>query len=418
MKRFLALVLLLAMASPASGMVTTLTARANSMQSNTGAVRYFQLMGAGTALTSDLYAFTWMGAAGTLGDFSFRVTSAPGAGLNSAFVIYKNAGSEITFSISGTATTATPAGTISVAAGDYVYVQCTADAGAALSDVYYTCTFTGTTAGQSLITGGSGAGASSTTVNNYGACMGVAAFSATEVVSQCMPTSGSISHLYCSQNTALSSGSYAITLYVNGSPSALTATLGTGGTTANDVAHSVAISAGDLVEIACVPSFAPQPNATKRIQWGMRWTPTTDGEAVILGGSSNDLSTSASEFNFLNNESAAWATAEANLVIDWPAVELKYLTIQLENSPGASPNSLAFTVRDDGAGTALDVTILDPDTYGRDTTHSVTPAAGSAICIGVIPNDGPAAGNAYWGVVAYIEPEAPPAGTRRVMVIQ
>ena len=356
MKRALALLLILA-ALPAQAMETVLSMRAQSMQFS-AVTRYSKFMGNAVAQTSLLYGYSHFSAAGELSAFSFRVATAPGAGLSTTYSIIKNGSTEFSFAISGTATTATPSNTVTVAAGDWIYIQAVNDTGVATSDVYATCLFTGTVAGESVIFGGSGSSTTSTTAVRYGALMGTAAFGVVDGdARQCFPTAGTVSHLYLSGNTALGSGNYDVTMSVNGTPSALTVTVDNSGLYFSDVTHSVAISAGDVVQLVVTPN---SPDGTKRFQWGVKWTPTVDGEAVILGGASNDLSATASEFNYLNNNFGTWSTTEANLVIDWPAVELKYLTIQLENSPGASPNSYAFTVRDDGAGTALDVTILDP----------------------------------------------------------
>ena len=414
MRRLLALALILA-ALPAQAMDTVLTARANGMQGN-GLTRYFGLHGSAAAFTAAEYGYTWMPAAGTLSEFNFMVTVAPSSGQQTDFTIYKNGSSEITFSISGTSTTAAPAGTITVAAGDYLYVQAVGSVTSAGADVLYYCTFTSTTGGQSLVTGGSGSSTNSSSANRYCGLMGVSTWSATaNDMRQCMPTGGTFSHLYVSDNTALTSGSYAINLYVNGSATALTASLTSAGTTASDVSHSVNVSAGDLVSIECVPT---SPNATKRIQWGLRWTPTTDGESVLLGGSSNDLTQNLTEYNPLNTSGVAWTTTEANFQILWPAVMLKDLYVATSGAPGASPNSWTFTVRDDGSDTAITLTIGEGQTSGNDTAHTATPSAGSLIALQCAQNSVPDANDGYWGIVAYIEPPEPPASSRRVMVIE
>lgn len=411
MRRLLAVLLLLALAAPAAGMDTILTARANSAASG-GVVRWAQLMGNYTALADSLYSYTWMSSAGTVKDFNFLVSAAPGSGQADTLTVYKNTTAQFTTIISGTSTTAAPSNSFTVVAGDYVRVRCAASAGATGADLLFYSTFTGSTAGQSIVTGGSGSTTNSTTANRYAGLMGVSTFSATaNDMRQVMPTGGTFSNLYVSANTALTSGSYAVNLYVNGSATALTASLTNSGTTASDVTHSVAVSAGDLVEIETVPS---SPNATKRIQWGLRWTPTTDGEGLLIGGSLNDLNQTTSEFNVLNNSSGTWSTSESTFQSYWPAVELKKFYTTLSAAPNTG-NNYAFTIRDDGAGSALTLTISDAATTGSDLSHTVTPGAGSLMCLGVVPTSTPDVADAYWGLVAYI---APPAGTtKRVMVI-
>lgn len=410
MRRLLVALIVLALATPAAGMDSILTARAGGMVGG-GLTRYFQLSGAYTAQATDLYGYTWISAAGTLQSFKFLLSAAPTPG-TADFTIYKNGVSQITFTASGSTVAYEPSGSFTVAAGDYVHVGCVGSATVTASDALYYCTFTGSSSNQALITGGSLSGTTNTTANRYGPCMGGSAglVATVDDVRQVVPTGGTISHLYTALNSSIT-GSYTVRLYVNGSASALTVDIA-GTTPVGDTTHSVSVSAGDLIAIEIVPN---SPSATRRLQWGMRWNPTTDGEGLLLAGSGDALNATQTEYNWLNNSQGSWTTGESTRQLYWPAVQLSDLFVALTAVPNTG-NNYAFTLRDDAADTSLTCTISDSATTGSDTSHTVTPAAGSLIDLQVVPTSTPDAADAYWGMVAYI---APPAGTtKRVMVIE
>ncbi len=88
---------------------------------------------------------------------------------------------------------------------------------------------------------------------------------------------------------------YTFTLRKNGADTGLTCTIVADATTGNDTTHTVSVVAGDVLTMAAVPVSTP---ATTNIivSFGMTFLADIDGESIILGGLSDDLSNSATEY--------------------------------------------------------------------------------------------------------------------------
>lgn len=101
-----------------------------------------------------------------------------------------------------------------------------------------------------------------------------------------------------------------------------------------------------------------------------------------------DTLTEFYEFDRLCNAS----TTEATISVPWPANGvLRNLVITLAVAPGAG-NSLTFTVRLDGADTAMVVVISGTDVTGSYTAGNIAITAGGLIGLSVVPASTPAVG--------------------------
>ena len=125
---------------------------------------------------------------------------------------------------------------------------------------------------------------------NNGGTTGLNSLGATGSQGSIVPCAGTISNLYWIMGAAPgASKSVQMILYVNGSPSLLTATVsGASATTANDTTDSISVNAGDLIYPVWVSTGAV---SASKASWGMLFTPTTAGDVPFMlnDGNSGDL---------------------------------------------------------------------------------------------------------------------------------
>jgi hypothetical protein len=134
------------------------------------------------------------------------------------------------------------------------------------------------------------------------------------------------------------------------------------------------------------------------------WGATTQS---LVSGSNTTLSASATEYSVFYGQSTqanfnfggSGGETEASTV--FPAAgTVSDLRMVLSTDPdnGASVQSYTFTVRLDGAGTALSCAISDGSTTCQDSdSFSVT--AGQLLSMEVVPANTPATGDAYWSAI-------------------
>lgn len=363
--------------------------------------------------------WTVMPASGTITDWAFVLSAAPGAGYTHTITVRLNGADQFSETISDTDTQVLSATDLAVSAGDLVSVKYVGGAvGATGADVYLACRFTATAAQTSVVAGGSGAGTVNAGAARYGPCWGHGTVQTSEVnARQTIPTGGTLKNLYVALSVDPGDpggpDGYSFTLTVNGSASALTATIYANDTAGNDTANTVSVSAGDMVSIAVAPLNAPA--SAPRVNWGMVFEPTVDGESLILGGTGNNMSISSTEYNKLGGFLGTWGGAEATHYSLGLDCTLRKFAVNLAAAPGAG-KSYTLTVRDDGADTSLAVTIADTDTYGIDSSNSAAVVDLSLLAVKSAPSGSPLSTDAYWGCVCYIAPAGGPA-PRRVMTI-
>lgn len=126
---------------------------------------------------------------------------------------------------------------------------------------------------------------------------------------------------------------------------------------------------------------------------------TVDADTVLAGGSAGtNLATSGTEYLSGIGQSAPDATEDDVLVIVPVAGEVGSLRVFLTIAPG-SGKSRTFTLRKNGADTALVVAIADANTAGADVSNSVTVAAGDRLTLKATSSGTPAASKAAFGMV-------------------
>lgn len=384
-----------------------IVARINNLGAST---RYGALMGASSAATDELYFYQVIPTAGTLSDFRIELTVAPGAGTSYTFTLRVNgAPSTVTVTISNTDTTGSDiAHSVAVSAGDTVSIQ-VANSGAVADSQARVCTnFTGDTAGESILLSYWGTAHNINTY--YGSVCGHNITWATVTEAdwkQIIPTSGTLKKLYVrlSADPGDAPDGFTITLRKNGASQALTTTIVANDTTGNDTAHTVAVAAGDDVTMMVEPINTP---GTPNVMFGMVFVSDTDGESLLLGGSSDDLSASGTEYNWYSNQYGSyWSATESvrdNII---NACTLKKLYVELSGTPengGGADDKYTFTVRSEAGATDLTCEIANLDTTGNDTSNEHVIADGETLSLQCVPSSTPTVRDAYWGLVAYLEP--------------
>jgi hypothetical protein len=163
------------------------------------------------------------------------------------------------------------------------------------------------------------------------------------------------------------------------------------------------VAAGNNVTMMFEPISTPT-NATAAM-WGMVFVADTDGESLILGGTTDALSNSATEYNVVAGQGMVWGATENYTLLN--ACTLKKLYVELSASPrGNNDNdSYTFTIRIDTGNTTITTLIKDGGTgnkVGNDTTHTYDAANIASLKIQCVPSSSPAVVDAYWGLVCYI----------------
>jgi hypothetical protein len=393
----------------------------NSVTLNTAATARYNSISGGTnvawALSGNICTQV-VSTAGKIKSLYVELSADPnnGVGVQSyAFTLMVNGvASALTCTVSEGSTSANDiAHEIDVVAGDYVYIRCVATNTPTAATAQWTTLFTSMTAKESLLLG---AGWAVTGVTRYiPVCQGSSnGFNATENnVRQVFPTGGIIKNLYIIQAATAGAGTYTYTLRVNGINSndgagnPLQVTIAHPNLTGNDIVHSIPIIAGDVVDVMEVGAGT---TTSITVYTGMTFVAITDGESVILGGSSANLDTVNTMYNPLNDRvpSEVWNATETNVQQLAQVCVLKKLYVLLSGSPdtGVGVQSYIFTVESNTAtATSITTTISEAATTGNDTINTATLVAGDNICLKSVPSaSAPTARAAYWGMVCYIAP--------------
>lgn len=335
-----------------------------------------------------------------------ELATAPGAGASWAFTLVLN-GSDTTSTctIADSATTCNDVThTFNIAANDKVsFKSVPTNTPAAPGQFRFGWLVDSTTEGEGFITGSSRATTVSNSATEFNGLQGCAAGNATEANrDQVMPAPGVISKLHVDLNGAPAAGkSYAVTIRKAGADQTLTCTVSDSGTNCSDASNSFSVVAGDIVSVKFVPTGTPTAQIAR---WAMRWVPTTDGNAVILGSGGGNMNTAGSvRYLPVSGTTQTWGSTEANMVSLSPGFLFKDFYIALSAAPAGAASYL-IRPRIAGADGTTNVTITGAATTGNDTSNSDAIAAGARLNMSSLSASSPAAAAAKWGFVAYIDP--------------
>ena len=225
----------------------------------------------------------------------------------------------------------------------------------------------------------------------YNLVLGGSTWSVTENSrTQCVSTPGTIDSLYVelTDDPGTSPDAYTFTLRKNGADTTLTCTITANDTSGSDVVHSVAVVAGDVIDIKCEPLNSP--SVAPAAQWVMRFTGTNAAESLILGHVA--AVETETRYTFVSVGNPASSTTENDFRQVCPtAGTIKNLYANLSADPGTSPDAYTFTLRKNGADTLLACTIVANNVAGSDTTHGIAVVAGDVLTLSVAPVSTPSA---------------------------
>lgn len=182
--------------------------------------------------------------------------------------------------------------------------------------------------------------------------------------------------------------SRAFTLRVGLADSALTCTVSTGATKAQDGSNSVSVSAGNLIDMKQVTSAGVAVSADT--WWTAIFTATNANEFPCMWSSATGAGAGATRYAPYQGDGALQVASAAGLNIDYlsaaqmPAGTLTNLYVHLDSNQATS--SQVITVYLNGAPTNLTVTIAAGASTGNDTTHTVTVAEGDLISYELVNN--------------------------------
>lgn len=345
--------------------------------------------------------------AGTLQNLRVLLTVAPGSGKSYTVTLYKNGSSTaLTVTVSDLATTGSDTThTVSVAAGDKLRIEYTTSGTPTSTQMNTSVEYVGGTTDESQIMGCTG----STFIAGSGAdeFVGVSGenvvSSADSISRQLIGTAGTIKNLYINADSVVSAGSIIFTLMVNGVASALTCTMNVASSTANDTTHTVAVAAGDTLSLRIDYTGL---TGVSVINYGTTFLASTANEFPIIGGTSGDPSTSATNYNSLvASNNRTFVTTENQRQAVGSVWYVKNLYTKVSTAPGAA-KSWKVTFRKGAADTALVNTISGAGTTTANFASTITLALYDAIDLSFTPAGTPSSsGEFYWGLTGtFVQP--------------
>lgn len=379
-----------------------------------GSVRYNQLQSGRDWWTSTSKVQEIMPTAGTISRLYVKLAVDPtNAGSGYTFTLMVDGvATALSCTINAGATEGSDLVTapINVVAGQAVALRCTTGAVAPLATtVSWSTLFTGSNDGESLSLGV----VNGQLFNVYSPVQGYGENVTESIVDIPMPTSGSFKNLYVKTSIGPGLGdSYRWTLYKNGAATALTVTISGFDTSGNDVAHSVAVAAGDRVSIFAEPINVPTNVCTGH--FGMVFEPDTDGESLITGGTrSGTIAGGATMYKVFNMYQTFGATESAEFTGGQREI-LKNFYAKISAAPGAGKTSQIYARENSASGGIpgdLCVNISDANKTGNDTVNQLTVSDGDSINIMYVAAAGAIAASAQWSLVGkYAGGAAPPKG--------
>ena len=344
-----------------------------------------------------------------------RLGAAPGAGKSYTFTMRLNgAPTTLTFTISNLETSGFDIEhSFVITGGDKISLECDPTGTPTVTNAKWSWFFVGDNPNESLICGGSMDVLNSAATEYAALGSPYSPLTGTETnFRQIMPTSGTLKNLYV--DLTLDPGgapdAYGFTVRVNiDSPvGGLVVDIVADDRTGNDLVNTIAVVAGDVLTMMIEQTNTP--TVTPQAIWGVTFVADIDGESVVLGGSSDDLDTAATEYNgFSLGSSSLWGAVEGNYNNLGQPCTLRKLHVLLENAPGVG-KKYVFTIRVAGADSNVATTVDEGNTTGNSGALTDEMGLDEYAALQVVPTGAPAIGMAFWGFVSYNGPSTPEGG--------
>lgn len=217
---------------------------------------------------------------------------------------------------------------------------------------------------------------------------------------------GVISNLAVNVATAPGSGkSWAMTVYKNGSATALTCTISDTNTQAQDATHNFSVVAGDRLTIQSTPSGTPTGSGA--VSWGAVFTGSNTNEYAISGTlNAGGPSNSATNTISLTNSSTTTASIAAqhtifNSPVTITAFYLYFIT-------AVATGTWAATILVNGTSVAETQISVTSGQTGSITGLNISVGIGDYVGIQFVPTTTPTASDIYWSIA--VQPYSAYAG--------
>lgn len=365
------------------------------------ATEYNCLMGGKDWTATESSVYQCMPTGGTISKLYVELLGNVAAGATAIFTLMvAGAPTALTCTVAAGASTASDlVNSIAVVAGNTVSLRCTYTGAPGALWARWTILFTGTTWGESICMVNTDAYNGETV---YSELQGADVSEGLKTQAP-IPTAGTFKKLYVqlSADPGAAPDAYSFTLRVNGSASALTTTIVADNTTGNDIAHTVAVAAGQLVNIQIVP--IDTPSASPQAAIGMVFVSDIDGESLIIGGTTYQAGgLGVTQYNHLVIAYYDWKETEALAYSLIQVCTLKKLYVSLVTAPGGVQTQ-TVSIQLGGGASGLTVTITGAATTGSDVINTAIPTAGQTCGIKIVPSATAAATVCHIGLVSYIE---------------
>lgn len=243
----------------------------------------------------------------------------------------------------------------------------------------------------------SGSSRPSNSVTQYGLVAGNRSnwYSTHDEAANVIPIAGTLKQLRVEMSTAPGVGNaHAYTIYKNGVATAATCTISGSSTQCSDLSNTVSIAAGDTLSIESVPSGSPVSSGFFRMAWIFEGG---SQESIVIGGTrSNLLVNTATRFGQVQGTTSLTATESQREAPAPTGGTFSDLRVIVGSAPGAG-TSYTFTLRKNGADTAVTCAIADSATNCSDTANSVAVVAGDLLSLEITPSGAAATPTARWG---------------------
>lgn len=197
--------------------------------------------------------------------------------------------------------------------------------------------------------------------------------------------------------------SWTFSIYVDGSATSVTCTISNAETNCTDLVNSVAVTAGQLINIQIDPDSTPDaPSSGAGLS--VMWTPDTDNETIFLGSDPADHGSGLTDGNWIMPFGNCYDDSnEIDRQLFFPTDgTLKDMYFELDTDLAAGEVA-TFTVYKNTIATSLTCTITGAggtEVDCNDTSNDVDIAAGDLVAVLVSITNGPFAGEfTSWGFV-------------------
>ena len=319
---------------------------------------------------------------GTLGNLMVSLNTAPSAARSWTFTLMKNGeATGVSCVISGTDTFGISEESVSVSPGDYFCLRSVPSSTPLSSNlIRISLLFTGSSPGESVISG-------ITSVRNNATHFvplsttftGLVGVTSELTQSQIMPCNGTFKNLYVRMNNSPGTApdAYRFTLMVGDEMDNLSATdlsceIVDPDTMANDVSHSVNVSAKQYVCLRIEPLNSPSANNISTF-FGFTFVPEIDGEAPLLGSFKGGVNPSGSnQYTQMLFGSLSYQSFNQE-VLQETTIKKARLAFSAPQ-PAVSPYS--FFLSKNETDEDLSIVINQGESYGEDLIHEVSFEAG------------------------------------------